>query len=33
MEQIEYEIMASVEAAHWWYRGMRAISATWIDLV
>ncbi|MBV9787921.1 MAG: class I SAM-dependent methyltransferase [Chloroflexi bacterium] len=33
MEQIEYEIMASVEAAHWWYRGMRAISAAWLDLV
>jgi SAM-dependent methyltransferase len=33
MEQIEYEIMASVEAAHWWYRGMRAISTAWLDLV
>ncbi|HEY0736814.1 MAG TPA: methyltransferase domain-containing protein [Herpetosiphonaceae bacterium] len=33
MEQIEYEIMASVEGAHWWYRGMRAISAAWLDLV
>lgn len=32
MEQIEYEIMATVEAAHWWYRGMRAISAAWLDL-
>lgn len=33
MEQIEYEIMATVEGAHWWYRGMRAISAAWLDLV
>ncbi|HEY0603687.1 MAG TPA: class I SAM-dependent methyltransferase [Herpetosiphonaceae bacterium] len=33
MEQIEYEIMASVEGAHWWYRGMRAISAAWLDRV
>ncbi len=32
MEQIEYEIMAAVEDAHWWYRGMRAISAAWLDL-
>ncbi|HEX6292610.1 MAG TPA: class I SAM-dependent methyltransferase [Herpetosiphonaceae bacterium] len=32
MEQIEYEIMAAVEDAHWWYRGMRAITASWLDL-
>ncbi len=32
MEQIEYEIMAAVEGAHWWYRGMRAIAASWLDL-
>jgi SAM-dependent methyltransferase len=32
MEHIEYEIMAAVEDAHWWYRGMRALSAAWLDL-
>jgi SAM-dependent methyltransferase len=32
MESIEYEIMAAVEDAHWWYRGMRALSAAWLDL-
>lgn len=33
MEQYEYEVMAAVEDAHWWYRGMRAISAAWLDQV
>ena len=27
MEQSEYTTMAAVELRHWWYRGMRAISA------
>jgi SAM-dependent methyltransferase len=31
MEAYEYEVMAAVEAAHWWYRGMRALSAAWLD--
>ncbi len=25
MERAEYEVMAAVEARHWWYGGMRAI--------
>jgi SAM-dependent methyltransferase len=31
MEQYEYEVMAAVEAAHWWYRGMRALAAAWLE--
>ena len=31
MEAYEYEVMAAVEAEHWWYRGMRALSAAWLD--
>ncbi len=33
MELYEYEVMAAVEGAHWWYRGMRALSAAWLDQV
>lgn len=33
MELYEYEVMAAVEPAHWWYRGMRALSAAWLDQV
>lgn len=31
MESYEYEVMAAVEGDHWWYRGMRALSAAWLD--
>ena len=31
MERAEYEVMAAVEAQHWWYGGMRAIAATLLD--
>ena len=31
MELVEYEVMAAVEGSHWWYRGMRAIAAAWLD--
>jgi len=31
MEKPEYEIMAAVELRHWWYGGMRAISAAMLD--
>lgn len=33
MELYEYEVMAAVEGAHWWYRGMRALSAAWLSQV
>lgn len=31
MELHEYETMAAVEDTHWWYRGMRALAAAWLD--
>lgn len=31
MEPAEYAVMAAVEDRHWWYSGMRAISAAWLD--
>jgi len=31
MEAHEYETMAAVEHTHWWYRGMRALAAAWLD--
>ena len=31
MEPVEYEVMAAVEGRHWWYSGMRALSAAWLD--
>ncbi len=31
MEANEYSVMAAVEDRHWWYAGMRAISAAWLD--
>lgn len=31
MELLEYDIMAAVEHRHWWYAGMRAITAAWLD--
>ncbi len=31
MERIEYEVMAAVELNHWWYGGMRAIAAAFLD--
>lgn len=31
MERVEYEVMAAVEAQHWWYGGMRAIAAALLD--
>ena len=31
MERAEYEVMAAVEAQHWWYGGMRSIAAALID--
>ena len=31
MEPAEYDVMASVEDRHWWYSGMRALSAAWLD--
>lgn len=33
MELYEYEVMAAVEHAHWWYRGMRTLAAAWLDQV
>jgi SAM-dependent methyltransferase len=33
MERSEYETMAAVEDRHWWYSGMRAISAALLDSV
>jgi SAM-dependent methyltransferase len=30
MELVEYEVMAAVEHRHWWYDGMRAVSAALI---
>lgn len=33
MEQAEYAVMAAVEDRHWWYGGMRAISAALLDTV
>lgn len=31
MEAYEYEVMAAVEHDHWWYRGMRALAAAWLE--
>lgn len=31
MERAEYDVMAAVEAAHWWYGGMRSIAAAILD--
>lgn len=31
MERAEYEVMAAVEDRHWWYGGMRAISAALLE--
>lgn len=31
MERTEYEVMAAVEVSHWWYGGMRAITAALLD--
>lgn len=31
MEQNEYEILAAVEASHWWHQGMRATTAAFLD--
>jgi ubiquinone/menaquinone biosynthesis C-methylase UbiE len=31
MEKPEYETMAAVELRHWWYGGMRAVSAALLD--
>ena len=31
MEKSEYSILAAVELRHWWYAGMRAISAALLD--
>jgi Methylase involved in ubiquinone/menaquinone biosynthesis len=31
MERVEYDVMAAVEAQHWWYGGMRAIAAALLD--
>jgi SAM-dependent methyltransferase len=33
MEANEYTVMAAVEDRHWWYAGMRSISAAWLDPV
>ncbi|NJN16407.1 MAG: methyltransferase domain-containing protein [Oscillochloris sp.] len=33
MERSEYEVMAAVELRHWWYGGMRAVSAALLDRV
>lgn len=30
MELAEYHALAKVEAAHWWYAGMRAIAGAWL---
>ena len=32
MEPAEYDVMAAVEDRHWWYSGMRAIAAAWLDV-
>jgi len=31
MERAEYDVMAAVEAEHWWYGGMRSIAAALLD--
>jgi SAM-dependent methyltransferase len=31
MERGEYDVMAAVEARHWWYGGMRSIAAALLD--
>ncbi len=31
MERSEYEALAQVESSHWWFGGMRAITATLLD--
>src|SRR3954454_9543006 len=31
MERAEYLVMAAVEGHHWWYGGMRAITASMLD--
>jgi SAM-dependent methyltransferase len=31
MEQVEYLVMAAVEGNHWWYGGMRAITASMLN--
>jgi SAM-dependent methyltransferase len=33
MERAEYLVMAAVEGHHWWYGGMRAITASMLDSV
>src|SRR3954468_14211739 len=33
MERAQYLVMAAVEGRHWWYGGMRAISASILNLV
>ncbi len=33
MEHSEYSVMAAVEDRHWWYGGMRAIAASFLDEV
>ncbi|MBP1464988.1 methyltransferase domain-containing protein [Candidatus Chloroploca sp. M-50] len=33
MEKGEYVTMAAVERQHWWYVGMRTLSAAWLDHV
>lgn len=33
MERAEYEVMAAVEDRHWWYGGMRAITAALLEPV
>jgi ubiquinone/menaquinone biosynthesis C-methylase UbiE len=30
MNKIEYQIMYEIEETHWWYKGMRKISDTWL---
>ena len=31
MESVEYKVMADVEDRHWWYCGMRAVTASLLD--
>ncbi|NJN65391.1 MAG: class I SAM-dependent methyltransferase [Chloroflexaceae bacterium] len=31
MERTEYETLANTETAHWWFRGMRALTAALLD--
>lgn len=31
MERSEYEVLAAVEADHWWHRGMRSLTAALLD--